>query len=97
MAESVGVAYFPRYGRQQFNTQMQIGLELGQIRLLNGQNEEINQNSHSWNCVMQLTNRVGYLGYDLVLRAGLRLGKNKFENGDNDRTSLFFLTVNAGL
>ena len=97
MAESVGVAYFPRYGRQQFNTQMQIGLELGQIRLLNGQSEEINQNSHSWNCVMQLTNRVGYLGYDLVLRAGLRLGKNKFENGDNYRTSLFFLTVNAGL
>ncbi|MEE3234254.1 MAG: hypothetical protein VX294_08825 [Candidatus Latescibacterota bacterium] len=97
MAESVGVAYFPRYGRQQFNTQLQLGIELGRIRLLEGQSEEIRQNSHSWNCVMQLTNRVGYLGYKLVLRTGFRLGNKGYENGDSDRSSLFFLTVNAGL
>ena len=97
MAESVGVAYFPRYGRQQFNTQLQLGIELGRIRLLNGRSEEIDQDSQSWNYVLQITNRVGYLGYKLVLRAGFRLGKKSYENDDTDNSSLVFLTVNAGL
>jgi len=97
MAESVGVAYFPRYGRQMFNTQLQVGLELSRLSLLEGQSETVREGSKSWTLVSQLTNRVGYLGYQLVLRAGLRLGNRHLDGGDDERSSLFFLTVNAGL
>ena len=62
MAESVGVAYFPRYGRQMFNTQLQVGLELSRLSLLEGQSETVREGSKSWTLVSQLTNRVGYLG-----------------------------------
>ena len=97
MAESVGVAYFPRYGRQMFNTQLQVGLELSRLNLLEGQSETVREGSRSWTLVSQLTNRVGYLGYQLVLRAGLRLGNRYLDGGDDEGSSLFFLTVNAGL
>jgi len=97
LAETVGVAYFPRYGRQLFNTQLQVGLELSRLNLLDGSSEEVREGSKSWTWVGQLTNRVGYLGYQLVLRAGVRLGNRYFEGGDEQRSSLFFLTVNAGL
>ena len=97
LAESVGVAYFPRYGRQLFNTQLQVGLELSRLNLLAGRSEEVRESSQSWTWVSQLTNRVGYLGYQLVLRAGVRLGNKHFASGEEQRSSLFFLTVNAGL
>lgn len=97
MAESVGVAYFPRYGRQLFNTQLQVGLELSRLNLIDGQSEAVREGSRSWTWVSQLTNRVGYLGYQIVLRAGLRLGNRHLDGGDDERSSLFFLTINAGL
>ncbi len=97
MAESVGVAYFPRYGRQLFNTQLQVGLELSRLNLIDGQSEAVREGSRSWTWVSQLTNRVGYLGYQIVLRAGLRLGNRHLDGGEDERSSLFFLTINAGL
>ena len=97
MAESVGVAYFPRYGRQLFNTQLQVGIELSRLNLLEGQSEAVRESSRSWTWVGQLTNKVGYMGYQLVLRTGVRLGNRHLDGGEDERSSLFFLTVNAGL
>jgi hypothetical protein len=97
LAESVGVSYFPRYGRQIFRTELQAGLELNWLRLLAGESEEAKEDFNGWTAVGQFTNRVGYLGYQVVARAGLRLGKRRFESGRTQRTSLFFLTINAGL
>ena len=54
MAESVGVAYFPRYGRQMFNTQLQVGLELSRLSLLEGQSETVREGSKSWYLVCLL-------------------------------------------
>jgi hypothetical protein len=97
MAESTGVNYFPRYGRQQFNTTLQTGLELGWIRRYGKLDPGLKRRSRNWTWVGQVTNRVAYLGYNLAVRAGLRFGRVILEEGTSQRTSLFFLTVNAGL
>ena len=97
LAESASVAYFPRYGRQVFNTELQAGLELSRLWLLDGQLEEIDDDYRSWTGVAQLSNRSAYLGYQLVTRIGLQIGRKHFDAGTSQRVSAFFLTVHAGL
>jgi hypothetical protein len=97
MAERVGVTYFPRYGRQLFNTEVQLGLEISRFWLLAGQRPDIDQSYRRWTAIGQLTNRVAYQGYQLVTRAGVRLGAWHFERRAGQSTSLLFLTMNAGL
>ena len=97
MAESTGVNYFPRYGRQQFNTTLQTGLEIGWIRRYGRLEEGLKRQARNWTLVGQISNRVAYQGYNLAVRAGLRFGRVLLEDGGTQRTSLFFLSVNAGL
>ncbi|NKB68693.1 MAG: hypothetical protein GKR89_16640 [Candidatus Latescibacteria bacterium] len=97
LAEQVGVNYFPRYGRQRFNTEMQLGLELSRLWLLEGSSQTIEQDFWRWTAIFQLTNRVAYQGYQLVTRTGLRVGGWHFAQGPNQRTNMFFMTLNAGL
>ncbi|MGY8823945.1 MAG: hypothetical protein ACKVJG_08405 [Candidatus Latescibacterota bacterium] len=97
LAESVGVAYYPRYGRQVFNTELQLGLELTWLRLLDGQLPDTQGDFSGWTTVGQLVNRVVYQGYQLAVRAGLRLGRRSFAEGRDQHTSLFFFSINAGL
>jgi len=96
-AEQVGVTYFPRYGRQLFNTQLQVGLEGNWFWVLAGQRQETSEDFFRWTWIAQLTNRVAYQGYQLVTRAGLRLSGWDFAHSPGQSSSLFFLTVNAGL
>ncbi len=93
LAEQIGVNYFPRFGRQKFSTELQVGWEMGWIKYLDGMGET----QQLWTLVTQVTNRVAYIGYDLVTRAGLRWGRQPTESGQIQSTSLFFLSVNAGL
>ena len=97
LAETVGVAYYPRYGRQIFDTELQLGLELTWLRLLDGELLDVHSDFNGWTAVGQFVNRVGYQGYRLAIRAGLRLGQRSFADGEKQRTSLFFLSINAGL
>lgn len=97
MAESATVAYFPRYGRQVFSTELQLGLELSRLWLLDGRLEEVDDNYRSWTGVAQLSNQSVYLGYRLVTRIGLQIGRKRFDNERSQRVSAFFLTVHAGL
>ena len=96
-AETSGVAYFPRFGRQLFDSQLQLGLERSFFWLLDGRREEIGEDFTSWTLLTQLTNRVAYQGYELVTRLGLQLARQTFAASETESSSLFFLTVNAGL
>lgn len=97
LAESVGISYYPRYGRQGFNTTLQVGLETSRFWLLDGRREEIAEDFLRWTLITQLANRVAYEGYQLVTRLGLRLSAWRFEEQRDQRTNMFFLTINAGL
>ena len=96
-AETSGVAYFPRFGRQLFDSQLQLGLERSFFWLLDGRREEIGEDFTSWTLLTQLTTRVAYQGYELVTRLGLQLTRQTFAASETESSSLFFLTVNAGL
>ncbi|MBM3280609.1 MAG: hypothetical protein FJY95_21405 [Candidatus Handelsmanbacteria bacterium] len=93
LAEKVGVTYFPGYGRQMFNTEIQAGLEFGWRWALAGGEPD----SRNWAGVLQFSDRVAYQGYKLVARAGLRVGQEHAQGQPYRRTSLFLLSVNAGL
>jgi hypothetical protein len=97
MAERVSVGYFPRYGRQKFDTQLQLGVEASRFWLLEGAREEADGSYSDWAWLTQLTNRSVYLGYELVTRIGLRITRRNYAQGAPDRSSLFFLAMNAGL
>jgi hypothetical protein len=97
LAERVGVAYYPRYGRQSFNTELQAGLESSWFWLLQGERDGVTEDFFRWTAIVQLSNRVAYEGYSLVTRAGLRLSAWDFDHSRGQSTSLFFLTINAGL
>ena len=97
LAETIGVAYYPRYGRQIFNTELQLGVELTWLRLLDGKLSDAHGDYNGWTAVGQFVNRVGYQGYQLAIRAGLRLGQRSFADGEEQHTSLFFFSINAGL
>jgi len=96
-AETSGVSYFPRFGRQLFDSQLQLGLERSFFWMLDGQREEISEDFKSWTFLLQLTNRVAYQGYELVTRLGLQLARQSFATSSTESSSLFFLTINAGL
>lgn len=97
LAEAAGVAYFPRYGRQLFSTELQLGLEGGRFWLLDGEFEEIDQNFNQWTFIGQLTNRTAYQGYQLVTRLGLQILHRDFQRRPSQRSSQAFLSINAGL
>ncbi len=97
MAEQGSVGYFPRYGRQMFDTELQLGLEASRFWLLEGARPEADDDYFGWAWLGQLTNRNAYQGYELVTRIGLRLTRRDFAHGISQSSSLFFLAMNAGL
>jgi hypothetical protein len=97
LAEQVGVSYYPRYGRQQFNTVLELGLETSRLWLLQGQRDENKEEFWRWTIIAQLRNGVAYEGYQLVLRTGLRLSSWQFSSGRQQRSNTIFMTINAGL
>lgn len=97
LAEKVGISYFPRYGRRLFASELQLGLEASWFWLLEGERPEVDQDFRRWTGIAQLVNRTGYEGYQLITRAGLRLSQWDFERDPGQRTSAFFMTINAGL
>ncbi len=96
-AESAGVSYFPRYGRQLFDSQLQIGLERSWFWMMSGAREEIAEDFTSWTLLTQLTNRVAYQGYQLVTRLGMQVERQNFAERPTERASMLFLSINAGL
>ena len=96
-AESVGVSYFPRYGRQIFNTELQMGLEVGRLWLLEGKREEVDADFFGWTAVAQLTNRTAYQGYQLVTTTGVQFQQRRFAGRAPQEASLVFMTLYAGL
>ncbi len=96
-AETSGVSYFPRFGRQLFDSQLQLGLERSYFWMLDGRREDLEEDFTSWTLLMQLTNRVAYQGYELVTRLGLQMARRNFAESESESSSLFFLTINAGL
>jgi hypothetical protein len=97
LAEGTTVNYFARYGRQLFDTELQLGLEWTNFWMLSGRRNEIDHDFRNWTWVAQLTNRVGYLGYQLVSRVGLQWNQRRFAGGEKQNSSLLFMTVHAGL
>ncbi|MFT7694880.1 MAG: hypothetical protein ACI8P2_003514, partial [Candidatus Latescibacterota bacterium] len=96
-AESAGVSYFPRYGRQLFDSQLQIGIERSWFWMMDGMREEIAEDFGSWTLLLQLTNRVAYQGYQLVTRAGMQVERQNFARSATESASMLFLSMNAGL
>jgi len=97
MSEKTAVSYFARYGRQLFDTELQVGLEMARFWMLDGEREEIDQDYRGWTWAVQFVNRVGYQGYRLVTRTGVQWSGRQFERNEDERTSLLFMTINAGL
>ena len=97
LAEHTTVEYFPRYGRQLFSTELQVGLEFSWFRLLDGRYEGIDEDFSSRFAVVQLLNRTAYQGYDLVTSVGLEIGRRRFRHRPDQRRNLFFMTIHAGL
>ncbi len=96
-AESIGVNYFPRYGRGIFDSQMQFGIEASRLWMLDGRLIEADEGFSSISVVAQLTNRSAYQGYTLITRLGVLVSERNFETTPDQRSSQFFLSVNAGL
>lgn len=97
MAERGSVGYFPRYGRQIFDTELQLGLEASRFWLVEGARSDVDESYFGWAWLGQLTNRNAYQGYELVTSIGVRLTKRNFASGISHGSSLFFLAMNAGL
>ncbi|MCC7262858.1 MAG: hypothetical protein IT369_10085, partial [Candidatus Latescibacteria bacterium] len=97
LGEKTKVSYYSHYGRQLFDTQLQVGIEGDWFWLLKGQREELDEDFFRWTWITQLTNRVAYQGYQVVTRTGLRLSSWNFAHSPGQQSSLFFLTLNAGL
>jgi len=95
--ERTSVSYFSRYGRQIFATELQVGLEASRFWMLEGWREEIDQDYTGWTVVTQLTNQVGYQGYRVVTRVGAQWLWRFLAERENQRSSLLFMTINAGL
>ena len=97
LAEAVGISYFPRYGRQIFNTELQVGLEVSRLWLLEGRREEVDTDFFGWTAVAQLTNRTAYQGYQLVTTTGVQFQQRRFAGRAPQEASLVFMTLYAGL
>ena len=96
-SESVGVNYFPRYGRGIFDSQLQFGIEASRLWILDGQLVDTEEDFSSISGVVQLTNRSAYQGYTLITRLGVLVTERHFETLTDERLSQVFLSVNAGL
>ncbi|NKB67599.1 MAG: hypothetical protein GKR89_11090 [Candidatus Latescibacteria bacterium] len=97
MAEQTNVNYYPRYGKQRFNTQLQVGVELTRFWMLAGRRPEIDQDFGGRALLAQLTNRVAYTGYLLVSRLGVQWTQRRFERDRTQRATTLFMTIHAGL
>ena len=97
LAEQVSVSYYARHGRQLFDTQLQFGLEWSRFWMLEGRHLEVAEDFTSRTLVIQLTNRVGYLGYQLVTRVGAQWLWRDFDHSEALRSSMLFMNINAGL
>ncbi|MEW6752630.1 MAG: hypothetical protein AB1505_16845 [Candidatus Latescibacterota bacterium] len=97
LAESSRVAYFPRYGRQVFSTEVQLGVERSYLYLLDGRHPGVAGDYSGWSAILQLTNRNAYQGYRMVTRVGLQLDRRHFAGARDERRNVFFVTLNAGL
>ena len=64
---------------------------------MDGQLEDVQDDYRSWTSVAQLSNRSAYLGYQLVTRIGIQIGRKRFDSQRSQRVSAFFLTIHAGL
>ena len=65
--------------------------------MLEGTRPDVGEDFNGQTVVAQIINRVGYLGYHLVTRAGIQYGRRNFESIEDERTSMLFVTMNAGL
>ena len=97
LAEQVSISYYARHGRQIFDTQLQCGLEWSRFWMLEGRHPEVAEDFMGRTLVIQLTNRVGYAGYQLVTRVGAQWLWRDFDHSEDQRSSMLFMTINAGL
>ncbi len=97
MAESVGVSYFPKYGRQLFSTELQVGIEAGRLWLLEGTRTGAETDATSWTGVVQLRNQTAYQGYQIVTRTGAQLQRRNLKGAASQDASTVFMSVTAGL
>ena len=97
MAESVGVSYFPKYGRQLFSTELQVGIEAGRLWLLEGTRTGAETDATSWTGVVQLRNQTAYQGYQIVTRTGAQLQRRNLKGAASQEASTVFMSVTAGL
>ncbi len=97
LAETVGVSYFPKYGRQLFSTELQLGIEGGWLWILEGQRPGFEADAFTWTTVVQLRNQTAYQGYQIVTRTGAQLQRRDIEGGPTRESSMVFMTIHAGL
>lgn len=97
MAERTRVSYHAGYGRQVFSSEVQVGLEANARWMLEGARDGMDEDYLRLTGLAQLTNRAAYEGYLLVTRVGVRLSQWRFERERDQRTSMAYMSVNAGL
>ena len=97
LAENVGVSYFPKYGRQLFSTELQVGFEASRSWMLQDELMDLFREGTWWTGVVQLQNRTAYQGYKVVTRMGMQSQWRRYEDAPDQQNSVFFLTVNASL
>ena len=97
LSELTSVNYYARYGKQLFDTELQIGLEWTRGWLLEGERRELDSGFTARTLIVQVINRVGFQGYQLVTRGGIQVGDRDPESGPAERSSLLFVSMNAGL
>jgi hypothetical protein len=83
-------------------TVIEVGLEISRFEQFRDEdgvpvNRELSPDTNSRVLAFQVSNTSAYLGYDLHVRAGLRLQKETFETLPSSTTSSLYMTIYAGL
>ena len=83
-------------------TVIEVGLEISRFEQFRDEdgvpvNRELSPDTNSRVLAFQVSNTSAYLGYDLHVRAGLRLQKETFETLPSSTTSSMYMTIYAGL
>ncbi|MCH8315082.1 MAG: hypothetical protein IIA64_03835, partial [Planctomycetes bacterium] len=83
-------------------TVIEVGLEISRFQQFRDEdgvpvNRELSPDTNSRVLAFQVSNTSAYLGYDLHVRAGLRLQKETFETLPSSTTSSMYMTIYAGL